>query len=546
MIYDFNFETIHLLNKVILFIVSMLSLWLGSSVFISNKRKKENQLFFIMSILIFLWPIFGYLTYFADDVFLAMFWVKLAYATVSLFVVVLYFFFLLFIGEEKKFKVYNIFVVTGGALLVFMSIFTNFIVESITLMEIGVEPVFCFGAYIFYLFVFSIFVFILFRLYVSYSIFSRKKRIKIQYFFIGIIIFLLLNTIFNIILPISQGNFQNFQYGNYAAIFLLAFTAYAITKHELMGVKTLITQTLIVMISIVLLADLFVLTDDLTMQLLKAGILAAFLYFSRGMIESVKKEKKARRELEKLNNKLKKANQKLEGLIEMKNEFLHITSHQLRTPLTAIRGMISMWYEGSFDHLSKRKKKEILKNICISAERLNNITNDMLNSIELEGGVFKFQFKQVSLEKVIEESINVLKFNYDKKGLYVNFGAKNRKIPAIEAEPSYVSQIFLNLIDNACKYTNKGGVDIDVRKSGKYAEITIKDTGIGVSKSDQKKIFQKFTRSKEAMIENASGSGLGLFIVEKIIKAHYGKIEFYSKGKGKGSTVKVYLPIRQE
>jgi len=104
----------------------------------------------------------------------------------------------------------------------------------------------------------------------------------------------------------------------------------------------------------------------------------------------------------------------------------------------------------------------------------------------------------------------------------------------------------LNLIDNACKYTNKGGVDIDLRKSGKYAEITIKDTGIGVSKSDQKNIFQKFTRSKEAMIENAAGSGLGLFIVEKIVKAHYGKIEFYSEGRGKGSTVKVYLPIRQE
>ncbi|NCF75456.1 MAG: hypothetical protein GWO87_03145 [Xanthomonadaceae bacterium] len=165
-------------------------------------------------------------------------------------------------------------------------------------------------------------------------------------------------------------------------------------------------------------------SDNLTMQLLKAGILVAFLYFSRGMVESVKKEKKAREEVEKLNLKLKKANQKLKELVEVKNEFLHITSHQLRTPLTAIRGMVSMWYEGSFDHLSKRKKKEMLKNICISAERLNNITNDMLNSIELEGGVFKFQFKQLSLEKIIKESINILKFNFNKKGLYINFDTK--------------------------------------------------------------------------------------------------------------------------
>ncbi|NCF75457.1 MAG: hypothetical protein GWO87_03150 [Xanthomonadaceae bacterium] len=123
---------------------------------------------------------------------------------------------------------------------------------------------------------------------------------------------------------------------------------------------------------------------------------------------------------------------------------------------------------------------------------------------------------------------------------------RKRGMLTIEAEPNYARQIFLNLIDNACKYTNKGGVDISARKNGKYAEIIIKDTGIGVSKGDQKKIFQKFTRSKEAVIENAAGSGLGLFIVEKIIKAHYGKIEFFSEGKGKGSTVKVYLPIKQE
>ena len=170
----------------------------------------------------------------------------------------------------------------------------------------------------------------------------------------------------------------------------------------------------------------------------------------------------------------------------------------------------------------------------------------MLDSVELEGGVFEFQFKQVSLEKVIEETMNTLKFDYDKKGLYINFDAENKNIPVIKAEPNHVRQIFLNLIDNACKYTSKGGVDIEIKESGKYVEVIIKDTGMGVSKKDQKRIFQKFTRSKEAMIENVAGSGLGLFIVEKIVKAHYGKIEFYSEGKDKGSTVKVYLPIKRE
>jgi signal transduction histidine kinase len=251
-------------------------------------------------------------------------------------------------------------------------------------------------------------------------------------------------------------------------------------------------------------------------------------------------------ELSRLNENLKEANQKLEELLKIKNEFLHITSHQLRTPLTAIRGMISMWYEGDFDNLSEKERKEIIKRICISTERLNNITNDMLDALELEGGFMKFQFKPVSLERVIRETIDMLKPNYNKKNLYINLNVKSKDLPKIELEPNYIRQVFLNLIDNACKYTKKGGVDIDIKRVQKHIDVTIRDTGIGVSKSDQGKIFQKFTRGRNAIKENASGSGLGLFIAKRIVDEHQGKIEFHSAGIGKGSTVKVSLPVRQE
>jgi signal transduction histidine kinase len=236
----------------------------------------------------------------------------------------------------------------------------------------------------------------------------------------------------------------------------------------------------------------------------------------------------------------------LKEMLSMKNEFLHITSHQLRTPLTAIRGMVSMWYEGDFDNLSEKEKKEMIRRICISAERLNNITNDMLDALELEGGFMKFQFKPVSLERVIRETIDTLKPNYDQKNLYINLNVKSKDLPKIELEPNYIRQVFLNLIDNACKYTKKGGVDIDIKKVQKHVDVTIRDTGIGVSKSDQEKMFQKFTRGRNAIKENASGSGLGLFIAKRIVDEHQGKIEFHSEGIGKGSTVKVSLPVRQE
>jgi len=245
-----------------------------------------------------------------------------------------------------------------------------------------------------------------------------------------------------------------------------------------------------------------------------------------------------------LNENLKMANIRLKELMEMKTEFLHITSHQLRTPLTTIRGMISMWYSGDFDDLPDKEKRKMLKRIYISSERLNNITNDMLDSLELEGGLMKFQFKQASLREIVKETVDIMKPNFDKKNLYLKFN-DSADIPKVEVEPNYIRQVFMNIIDNACKYTRKGGVEIDIKKTGKYVEVIIKDTGIGVSKSDQKKIFQKFTRGKKASIENASGSGLGLFIARKIVDAHKGKIEFISEGAGKGSVVKVLLPVKQ-
>lgn len=246
------------------------------------------------------------------------------------------------------------------------------------------------------------------------------------------------------------------------------------------------------------------------------------------------------KELAILNENLKHANENLKEAMEVKNEFLHITSHQLRTPLTAIRGMLSMWYEGDFDNLPESERKKILKRIYLSAERLNNITNDMLDALEIEGGLLKFQFTDVSLKKIIKETIDTLKPNYDKKGLYIKFKS-DADIPTVKVEPNYIRQVFMNVIDNASKYTREGGVEISLKSDGKYVNTIVKDTGVGVSEEDQRRMFEKFTRGKNAIKENVSGSGLGLFIAKKIVEKHHGKIKFMSEGVGKGSTVTISL-----
>jgi signal transduction histidine kinase len=251
------------------------------------------------------------------------------------------------------------------------------------------------------------------------------------------------------------------------------------------------------------------------------------------------------KELAKLNRNLKKSHGKLEELLAMKSEFLHITSHQLRTPLTAIRGMISMWLDGDFDNLPPEKKNEMLRRIYVSTERLNNVTNDMLDALELEGGALTITFKKINIVEMIKDTIATLQPNYDKKGLYLRFGHIDKNVPEVDAEPNYMGQVFMNLIDNACKYTRTGGVEIDVKQNKEFVEVYIKDTGIGISEKDQGRIFEKFTRGENAMAENASGSGLGLFIVKKILDEHNGEIEVKSEGKDKGAVFKISLLIDQ-
>jgi signal transduction histidine kinase len=208
--------------------------------------------------------------------------------------------------------------------------------------------------------------------------------------------------------------------------------------------------------------------------------------------------------------------------------------------------MISMWMDGDFDKMPDEQRKEMLRRIYVSTGRLNNITNDMLDALEWEGGVLKLEFKKVSVMEIVKDTMTTLKPDYDKKGLYLEFDEVDENIPDVEGEPNYLSQIFMNLVDNACKYTRTGGTKISMKKSGKYVDIYVKDTGIGMEEKDIKRAFEKFTRGENAMKENASGSGLGLFIVKKILDQHNGKITITCDGPDKGTAFKVSLLIKQE
>jgi len=234
-----------------------------------------------------------------------------------------------------------------------------------------------------------------------------------------------------------------------------------------------------------------------------------------------------------------------EKLIErMKTEFVSIAAHQLRTPLSAIKWTLKMLLDGDLGPLSK-EQKEFVKKTYQSNERMIRLINDLLNVTRIEEGRFVYAFVLIDLRKIIENIVDSYKELIKNKKLEIKF-KKPKKFPKIKIDLEKMSLAVQNLIDNAIRYTLPGGkIEISLKNLGKEIEFQIKDTGIGIPKSQQERIFTKFFRGFNATKLATEGSGLGLFITKNIIEAHGGKIWFESEER-KGTTFYFTLPVKEE
>ncbi|MFC1700606.1 ATP-binding protein [Patescibacteria group bacterium] len=239
---------------------------------------------------------------------------------------------------------------------------------------------------------------------------------------------------------------------------------------------------------------------------------------------------------------LRKANEKLKQLDKAKSLFISLASHQLRTPLTAIKGYVSMLLERTWGELNKKQESK-LKNVFISNERLINLVEELLNISRIESGRLEFNYKKISLEEITKEIVQDFIDIAKDKNLYLKFEKSNNELPLVKADPLKIRQVIQNLIDNALYYTEKGGITVGVAKSGEKITISVKDTGIGIAKEEENILFEKFSRGINATKMFTEGTGLGLYFCKKLIRAHKGDIWAESEGKNKGSAFFVSLPV---
>jgi signal transduction histidine kinase len=248
-----------------------------------------------------------------------------------------------------------------------------------------------------------------------------------------------------------------------------------------------------------------------------------------------------------LYTELQDANEKLKTLDKLKDEFVYLASHELRTPMTAIKSYLWMTLQGDAGPLNDTQKLYLERSYS-SVERLIKLVNDMLNISRIESGRVTVALQKSDIVGLVKEVIEDVGPRASEAGVSVSL-VPPPPLPAVLADADKIKEVLFNLIGNALKFTPKGGsVTVSFAENNGFVETNIRDTGAGISVENISKLFQKFSMLPESysVNKNASGTGLGLYISRCIIELHQGKIWVTSEGHGKGSQFSFSLKTYKE
>lgn len=524
------------------FLTAGLSIILGLFIFLQNPRDKTNRLWSLTTFAVFLnWLGLGFICI-SNNAEQAFFWQKILYVG-TIFIPIFFFHFcnslLNRVGKIKGLLFVGYFLSVAFIVAIFLS---NFFISGVTNMtdirywpvEIGILYYIFLVYYLFYL------VYTVVLLKSSHKNTTGQLQKQIEFIYYATLIgFVGGSTNF-----LLDFNFNSYPVGNYFMTFYILFITYAILKYHLFSLKIIATEFITFSIWIFMFIRLL-LADTIKDQIIDGVLLALLILFGGFLIQSVIKEVKQREKIEKLASDLETANIHLTELDRQKSEFVSFATHQLRAPLTAMKGYASLILEGDMGPISEEVKQAVSR-IFDSSKTLANIVDDYLNLTRIELGTMKYAFDTVDLKAMVDDVIGELGPNLKRQGLDFSFTTEDLADQwdwRVTADRDKLKQVIANIIDNAIKYTPQGFVHVSLSydKPRHKFIFKVEDNGIGIAPETLPLLFNKFSRAGNANKANIKGTGLGLFVAKQIIDSHHGIITAASPGEGKGATFTVEL-----
>lgn len=545
-------------NVVYIFIplVSGISaLWLGIIVLLNNKKSNVNKALFRAIVCISIWLFATTFMLLSKEVNRQVFFDRFAYAGVVFIPITIYYFGLTVAKISRK-KILAFGYILSFIFLVLTQ--TNYFIDGVYQYPWGVHS----QAKIFhnlFLVYFVAYIAMFFNTILSY----RKRTTGIEKAQANYILvaFMILNLSSLAFLPAYGIDIPPFTY--LFAVFCVLILTLAITKYHLFNTKVILTELLVIFMGFVLLAVPFSM-PTITLKILTGVVFVLFCIFGYYLIEVAHKENERREFAEKIaaeervlredaeamagrERVLRREAEKLAGELKRldaaKTQFLLSTQHHLRSPLSVIQGYLSMIGEGDYGKISAKAKEKIDASLG-ETQKLIRLVNDLLD-------VAHFQMNKDTTVKELTDIVNLiggvaadLENSALSKKIYLRFKKPETPIAEVAIDSRGIREAIYNIIDNAIKYTQEGGVTVAVGAATNKLRISVADTGIGMDEKDRQGLFGRtFERGEKAKTANVNGKGIGLYLAAQMIINNGGTIRVESQGLGKGSQFIIELPI---
>lgn len=537
----------------------ILAIILGLFAFLGNRKSLLNKILIALVVFFCVWAFFDLFLWANEKVEYVMFvWSSMIFFDLLIYATSLYLVYFFINKKDLPLLKKIIIAVTFVPLIVFASTKYNLISFDLTNCDREAPE----GILWSYTYITEI----LFILWLSIEgiigvVKYRESRVQNSLFLLGVILFLITFSWGNITGMITE-DWSIGQYGLFGVPIFVGFLTYLIVKFKIINAKLIGAQAL-VLTMVFFIGALLLIQDPYRMKIMLWVTLVLSIIFGLALIKSVKNEVKRKEELQEMADKLAVANDQLRKLDNAKSEFISIASHQLRTPLTAIKGFISLILEGSYGEISPPVHEAISK-VYVSGERLIQLVEDLLNISRIEAGRMDYRFEKSKVQDVLTELYENFILVAKTKKLFLDLKLPEQPLPEINMDKTKIREVVSNLIDNGLKYSEKGGVTIRAdylkfdpnREEGKtpstekgaplesdVIRVTVSDTGIGIPAEEMPYLFKKFSRGKDTNRLHVGGTGLGIYVGKNIMDAHKGRIWLESEGPGKGSRFIIELPV---
>ncbi len=545
--------------------INIVALWLVLLVIANSKEKRVKYLFLLMTLGLIFWVDFAYLARVVDSSDLSLIFLRIAWFVTPFFFLFIYFFSLSIFNVVEKYKVLSIF---NTALTFIISIlsFTDAVIKN--RIMIGGSLVIAYGNFMsLYLALGIVLMFSVLYIVINHIRNLNRKELQfVKPFIYGLVIFYVLNAVFNITLPVFFGITRLYFLGDYSTIILVALIAYSIFRYRFLGVKMLLSSLLLSVIGMLLLLDIFVLSQNTNEQILKGIIFIFFVFLGFYLQRSITKEVEQREKIEQINKELKKSQTRYKELAREQKDIIDVMGHEIRTPLTAIVQEINLLksvvipnqenFAGVDCDTNDVKEKaslvfEALDTVDMASTQAVSLVNDMLETARLDKNRFELNYEEFDVKKVVGDAVKVMsKTAGDEVGISANLPEDEEVL--IEADKVRIREALYALMSNAIKYKDPNKeetlINIDMKERDGKVIISIEDNGIGIKPRDIAKLGRKFFRLNPKLhgnLKRPGGTGLGLFVVKGIMQHHGGKLKIESEGLYKGSRFTMIFPVRK-